>query len=272
MATRGRREQPGIPPVPSLPDPHLALRGSYRIINGSVDQTESLSCFPLSRCLSVQWIPFVPSILQQMLNNHHRWSSASGRARASREKAWGGGALGAGGETAREAFEGWASQGPPAWPALSRAARLPVLRATAGLWGRGGRVQGSCSFPDSSFYRESTPVGFHKFFTDTRGSLVAHTVENLPAVQELFRYSALSDSLQPHRLQALLSLTISLSLLKLMSIESMMPSNHLILCLPFSSCPQSFPASRCFPMSQLFASGGQRIGASASDLPVNIQG
>ena len=39
----------------------------------------------------------------------------------------------------------------------------------------------------------------------------------------------------------------------------------------FSSYPQSFPASRSFPMSQLFASGGQNIGASASVLPVNIQ-
>ena len=42
----------------------------------------------------------------------------------------------------------------------------------------------------------------------------------------------------------------------------------------FSSCPQSFPASGSFPMSQLFASGGQSIGASASAsvFPVNIQG
>ena len=40
----------------------------------------------------------------------------------------------------------------------------------------------------------------------------------------------------------------------------------------FSSCPQSFPASRSFPMSQLFASGGKRIGASASVLPKSIQG
>ena len=46
-------------------------------------------------------------------------------------------------------------------------------------------------------------------------------------------------------------LTISQSLLKPMSIESVMPSNHLILCCPFSSCPQSFPASGSFPMSQL---------------------
>ena len=56
-----------------------------------------------------------------------------------------------------------------------------------------------------------------------------------------------------------------------MSIESVMPSNHLILCRPFSSCLQSFPASGSFPTSQFFASGGQSIGASASVLPVNIQ-
>ena len=40
---------------------------------------------------------------------------------------------------------------------------------------------------------------------------------------------------------------------------------------PFSSCPQSFPASGSFSMNQLFASGGQSIGNLASVLPVNIQ-
>ena len=42
---------------------------------------------------------------------------------------------------------------------------------------------------------------------------------------------------------------------------------------PFSSCPQSFPASGSFPMSQLFASDGQSIGVSASTsvLPMNTQ-
>ena len=58
-----------------------------------------------------------------------------------------------------------------------------------------------------------------------------------------------------------------------MSIESVMPSNHLMLCHPFSSRLQSFPASGSFPMSQLFASGGQstRASASASVLPMDIQ-
>ena len=73
--------------------------------------------------------------------------------------------------------------------------------------------------------------------------------------------------------QASLSITNSQSPPKFMSIESVMPSNHLTLCRPFSYCPQSLPASGCFPMSQLFASGGQSIGvsASASVLPMNIQ-
>ena len=57
----------------------------------------------------------------------------------------------------------------------------------------------------------------------------------------------------------------------------MMPSIYFIFCLhptPISSCPQSFPASGYFPMSWLFPSGGQsiRASASASVLPVNIQG
>ena len=73
--------------------------------------------------------------------------------------------------------------------------------------------------------------------------------------------------------QASLSITNSQSPPKPMSTELMTRSSHLILCHPFSSCPQSFPASGSFPMSQLFASGGQRIGvsASASVLPMNIQ-
>ena len=72
---------------------------------------------------------------------------------------------------------------------------------------------------------------------------------------------------------ASLSFTISQSLFKLMPIESVMLSNHLILCHPFPFGPQSFPASRSFPVGWLFASGGQSIGASAlaSVLPVNIQ-
>ena len=74
--------------------------------------------------------------------------------------------------------------------------------------------------------------------------------------------------------QASLSITNSRSSLRLTSIESVMPSSHLILCLPFSSCPQSLPASESFPMSQLFPWGGQSTGVSAlaSFLPKKAQG
>ena len=74
--------------------------------------------------------------------------------------------------------------------------------------------------------------------------------------------------------QTSLSFAISRSLLKLMSIKLMMPSNHLIFRHPFSSCPQSFSASGFCPVSQLFISGGQSIGASASALgfPMYVQG
>ena len=69
--------------------------------------------------------------------------------------------------------------------------------------------------------------------------------------------------------QASVSITNSWSLHKLMSIESVMPSSHLILCCPLSSCLQSFPASGSFPMSQVFATGGQSIGFSFNISPSN---
>ena len=74
--------------------------------------------------------------------------------------------------------------------------------------------------------------------------------------------------------QASLSITNSRSSLKLMSIESVMPSSHLILCHPLFLLPQSLPASESFPKSQLFAWGGQSTGVSAlaSFLPKNTQG
>ena len=73
--------------------------------------------------------------------------------------------------------------------------------------------------------------------------------------------------------QAFLSMTNSWNLLKLMSIKSVIPSNHFILCCPLLLLPSTFPASGSFPMNQFFASGGQSIGvsASASVLPMNIQ-
>ena len=87
--------------------------------------------------------------------------------------------------------------------------------------------------------------------------------------------SVMSDSLSPHGLQKArlpcLSLTPRVCANSCPSSWWCSPtiSSSVI---PFSSCLQSFPASRSFPMSWVFASGGQRIGASASVLPMNIQG
>ena len=76
--------------------------------------------------------------------------------------------------------------------------------------------------------------------------------------------------------QASLSITNSQSLLKIMSIESVMPSSHqrtTSTVVPVSSHLQSFPASGSFWMSQFFTSGGQSIAvsASASALPMNTR-
>ena len=91
-----------------------------------------------------------------------------------------------------------------------------------------------------------------------------------------FSRSVMSDSLQPHELQHIRP-----------PCTSPTPGFHPNPCslsqwchptisssiVPFSSCPQSFPASGSFQMSQLFASGSQSIGVSASTsvLPMNIQ-
>ena len=59
--------------------------------------------------------------------------------------------------------------------------------------------------------------------------------------------------------QASLSITNSWSLLRLMSIKSTMPSNHLLLCRPLLLLPSVFPSNRVFTTSRLFTSGGQSI-------------
>ena len=89
----------------------------------------------------------------------------------------------------------------------------------------------------------------------------------------LFSHSVMPDSAIPWTAahQASLSSTISQGLLKLMSIESVMPSNHFVLCCRLL-LPQSFSASRSFLMSRLFAPDGRSIRTSVSVLLTNLQG
>ena len=106
-----------------------------------------------------------------------------------------------------------------------------------------------------------------RLFSTFLGSLVAVTIQSISRVR-LFETSWIAAH------QASLSFTISWNLLKLMSVESVMPSHiHLILCHPLLFCLQSFLASGSFIMRQLFSLGGQSFGASASAsvLPMNIQ-
>ena len=88
----------------------------------------------------------------------------------------------------------------------------------------------------------------------------------LSSVQSL-SHVRLFETLWTAASQASLSITNSRSLLKLLSIESEMPSNHLVLCHLLLLLPSIFPST----MSQSFTSRGQSIRASASVLPMNIQ-
>ena len=83
---------------------------------------------------------------------------------------------------------------------------------------------------------------------------VVHCLLSCLLAKALQSYPTLCDP-QTTACQASLSITISWSLPKLMSIESVMPSNHFILCCPLLFPPSIFPSIR---MSQFFASGGPK--------------
>ena len=90
---------------------------------------------------------------------------------------------------------------------------------------------------------------------------------------QLLSYVRLLETPWTAACQASLSITNSWSSPKPMSIELVIHPVISSSVIPFSPCPQSFPASGSFQMSQLFASGGQSIGVSASTsvLPMNTQ-
>ena len=89
----------------------------------------------------------------------------------------------------------------------------------------------------------------------------------------VFSHQTVSSSVTPWTVahQGFLSFTVSWSLLRLMFIESVMPSNRLNSLSPLLLMPSVFPSIRVFPVS-FFTSGSQSIGASALVLPMNTQG
>ena len=107
---------------------------------------------------------------------------------------------------------------------------------------------------------------------DNKFKIIVLEILQFSSVQSLSRVRLFVTPLAAAH-QAFLSITNSQSLLKLMSIELVMPTAISSSVVPFSSCLQSLPASGSFPMSQLFPSGGQSTGVSASALvlPMNTQ-
>ena len=88
---------------------------------------------------------------------------------------------------------------------------------------------------------------------------------NLGTGKDLFSHSVMSDSLRSHGLQyAGLPCPSPTPRACLMSIESVIPSNHLILYCPLLLLPSIFPSIRVFSNESVFVSGGQSIGVSAS--------
>ena len=114
---------------------------------------------------------------------------------------------------------------------------------------------------------------FYSYFTQGGIEVQRTSTLVIVIVQSLSCVWLFANHRLPCPCQASLSITNSQSLLKLMSIESVMSSNHRILCHPLLLLLSVFPRSGIFPVSQLFPSSVQGIGASASAsvLPVNIQ-
>jgi len=142
------------------------------------------------------------------------------------------------------------------------------------LWGQGGREKqhSPLSTGTGAWLRGHTDTGR---LTDSSCHLLSSPLFQFSSVQ--FSRSVVSHSLRPHELQHARP-----------PCPSPTPRVHSHSCplspwyhpaiwssvIPFSSCPQSLPASESFPVSQLFAWGGQSTGvsASASFLPKNTQG
>ena len=160
---------------------------------------------------------------------------------------------------------------------------------TAEVWGKPGPEDPTACPPKGAPGAESLGTVLPGHCSSHRGDehfLSPHNTPDTlilasqhPGTVEVFQFSSvaqlcptLHDPMN-HSTPDLPTITNSRSLLKLTSIKSVMPSSHLILCRPLSSCPQSLPALGSFPMSQLFAWGGQSIGVSALALvlPKNTQ-
>ena len=127
-----------------------------------------------------------------------------------------------------------------------------------------------CCFFFSQYFSTTLLKAYLQQFLLSGTSCLA--IDKFSSVQSLSCVRLFASGLQ-HARPPSLSITNSQSLLKLISIKSVMPSNHVMLCHPLLLPPSTFPSIRSFQMSQFFASGGQSTGvsSSASVSPMNIQ-
>ena len=135
-----------------------------------------------------------------------------------------------------------------------------------GLWSHSAQEGDWLAAPGWPF--SPTVLNSPGFMTLTSRLCTASSSQGPGPSQSWHRHSRISVAHQDP-----LSSTISWSLLKFTSVESMMLFTISSFTALFSFCLESFPASRSFPISQLFASRGQSVGASASAsvIPMNIQ-
>ena len=110
-------------------------------------------------------------------------------------------------------------------------------------------------------------ISSFKIFSSAKNVIYTIKCIRFSSVQSLSHVGLFATTWTAAR-QASLSITKPQSLLRLMSIDSVMPSSSVA---PFSSCLQSFPASGSFLMSQFFTSGSQHFGTSTLVLPMSIQ-
>ena len=166
------------------------------------------------------------------------------------DPAWGQGKGGQGGQGCPSRGEAWIL--------------CPEDHVVRGLWllHSGPTILGSAAYSEGSVLCVSWNTQPHVWLDrGQENSFPSQYVAPLPSEQEIkflllllvFSHSAVSDSatLWTAERQASLSFTVSQSLPRLMSIELMVPSNHLIFCRPLYFCPQSFLASGSFQMSWL---------------------
>ena len=141
-------------------------------------------------------------------------------------------------------------------------------------WRRFLRVPWTARRSNQSMLKEISPeYSLAGLMLKLKCQYLGHLMQRMDSFEKTLMLGKIEGRRRGRKMRWLDGITNSWSLLKIMSIRSVIPFNHLIPCHPFLLLPSIFPRIRVFPMSWFFTSGGQSTGisASASVLPMNIQ-